>query len=399
MEGAGAPLSGAGSGADRATGGRRAGAGERWREGGTERRSTGLGAGGLGAEGSLCCEGGDEGGGSGTCGLVVASCRCFGVTLGSATVGGGPGVVGAEARGEDSGDAACGNDGGAVCFGGGLATRRRPIRLGATGAGSGCRRGGGAAGAEAATGFLGASRGASAGAGPVCRRSRRAANDGRLGAGFGAGAGAPSAAEAGGGGAGLGTGSERGTGAGRVSRPSRRVTSRGRSTRGAGSDGGVSAGAAAFCSPGGDATSGAGDGVGGSGLRTGRSGGLATFAAGREGRSVFGPRAFGFWGVVAAGGVAGGETEGAPRTRLSVRLSSPDFGFGVADRGSFAATAGPGAATAGLGAACFALRWTAGRRRGAAGCARRGVTTGLATGSRGAAAGRAAGGLGASTTA
>jgi hypothetical protein len=389
--GTGAALSGAGSGADRATGGRRTGAGERWRDGSAERRSTGLGA-----EGSLRCEGGDEGGGSGTCGLVVVSRRCFGVTLGSAIVGGGPGVVGSGATGEGPDDPACGNDGGAVCVGGGLAARRRPIRLGATGAGWGCIRGGGAAGAEAAADFLGALRGASASAGPVSRRSRRAANDGRLGAGVGGGAGALSSAKAGGGRAGLAAGPGRGAAAGRASRPSRRVISRGRTSKAGCSGGGVSAGAAAFRSLGGDAMSGAGGGVGGSGLR---SGGRATCAAGPAGRSAFGPPALGSRGVVAVGREAGGKPEGAPRTRLSVRLSSPDFGFGFAGRGSAAATAGPGAGAAGIGAACFVMRWTAGRRRRAAGCARRGVTTGLATGSRGATAGRGAGGLGASTTA
>jgi hypothetical protein len=355
-----------------------------------ERRSTGLGA-----EGSLRCEGGDEGGGSGTCGLVVVSSRCFGVTLGSAIVGGGPGVVGSGATGEGLDDPACGNDGGAVCVGGGLAAGRRPIRLGATGASWGCIRGGGAAGAEAAAGFLGASGGASAIAGPVARRSRRAANDGRLGAGVGGGAGALSSAKAGGGRAGLAAGPGRGAAAGRASRPSGRVTSRGRSSKAGCAGGGVSAGAAAFRSPGGDATSGAEGGVDSSGLR---SGGRATCAAGRAGRSAFGPPALGSRGVLVVGGEAGGGPEGAPRTRLSVRLSSPGFGFGSAGRGSAAATAGPGAGAAGIGAACFVMRWTA-RRRRAAGCARRRVTTGLATGSRGATAGRGAGGLGASTTA
>jgi hypothetical protein len=285
------------------------------------------------------------------------------------------------------------------CFGRGFVARRRRIRLGATGAGSACVRGGGPACEAATAGFRDAGCGASAGTGPASRRSRRAANDGRLSAGFAGDAGAPSSTEAGGGEAGLGTRSRRGAGAGRVSRRSRRGSNRGRSPWGgrsdedgseeAGSDrGGSVGGEAAIGSPRGEGEAAA---VGASAPRTGRSGGLATRAAGRAGPPAFAVLVLASTGVPAA--LGRGEPEAARRTRLSALVNSPDFGF--AARGSAAATA-RARGVAGVG---LAMRWTAGRRRGAAGCTRRGVTTGLATGSRGSAAGWAAARPGTSTTA
>lgn len=80
--GAGAALSNVDSGADRATGRRRAGTGERPGEGAGERRRATLGAGVRGAEGSLRSEGGDGGTGSGTFAPIAVSLRCFGAPVG-----------------------------------------------------------------------------------------------------------------------------------------------------------------------------------------------------------------------------------------------------------------------------------------------------------------------------